>query len=48
MASGAIKNLPEKLFATHDMAKLKTGMNLISQREDVSGYNGAQDPDLCA
>jgi len=28
------------------MAKLKTRMNLISHREDDSGYNGAWDPDL--
>jgi len=45
MADGAMKNLPEKLFTTHTW-KLKTGTNLISQREDVSRYDEAQDPDL--
>jgi len=34
MANGAMKNLAEKLFATH-VLDLKTGINLISQREDV-------------
>jgi len=34
MADGAIKNLPEKLFMRHVDA-LKTGVNLISWREDV-------------
>jgi len=38
MADGATKNLPEKLFMWH-MEALKTGVNLISQREDV-GDNG--------
>jgi len=34
MADGATKNLAEKLFATH-VLDLKTGVNLVSQREDV-------------
>jgi len=45
MADGVMKNLLEKLFTMHTW-KLKTNMNLISQREDVSGYNKAQDPDF--
>jgi len=34
MADGATKNLAEKLFAIH-VLDLKTGVNLISRREDV-------------
>jgi len=34
MADGATKNLQEKLFMQH-MEALKTGVNLISWREDV-------------
>ncbi len=34
LADGAMKNLPEKLFMRY-MEALKTGVNLISWREDV-------------
>jgi len=34
MADIATKNLAEKLFTNH-VGELKTGVNLISQREDV-------------
>jgi len=34
MADGATKNIPKKLFSEHTR-KLKTGMNLVSRREDV-------------
>ncbi len=37
MADGSTKNLPEKLFMQH-VAKLKGGVNLISQREDVRDH----------
>ena len=35
MADSGTKNLAEKIYVRH-MAKLKTGTNLICQREDVS------------
>ena len=35
MADSGTKNLAEKIYARH-VAKLKTGTNLIRQREDVS------------
>jgi len=44
MADGAT-HFQEKIFTTH-MWKLKMGTNLISQREDISRHNEAQDPDL--
>jgi len=45
LADRAMKNLLEKLFTMHTW-KLNTGTNLISQREDVSRYDEAWDPDL--
>jgi len=45
MADSVTKNLLEKLFVMHAI-KLKTGKNLISQREDVGADDSIQESEF--